>query len=166
MSTLGDKLVAVVQQRAPGVTRVQTLLESVEATAGGVYATLSQMVDKGRLVRVGPGVYAMPGSAHAPAASPSPPHPLPTSLATSSAALTPPARSAPEFGVIERGIPVPAPKRKGRPMADLAERMQPGDSVLLQTKHQAHSLCRVAKAMGIPLTSRCVEGGHRVWRTA
>lgn len=70
--------------------------------------------------------------------------------------------AAPQFGVIQRGIPVPAKRATGRYHA-LAQAMQPGDSVLMETKNQAHVLQATLQKRGAKTRRMQMDGGYRVW---
>ena len=66
---------------------------------------------------------------------------------------------------IERGIPVPQPLRAG--LADVAEKLEPGESVLVDDDRTAKSLYRAIVNKGRKAASRKVPGkGWRVWRLA
>ena len=70
-----------------------------------------------------------------------------------------------EFGVIERGVPIPDRRATGRYQA-LAEQMQPGDSVLFETANQAHVMQEAMRKLGHKTRRAKDDGGHRVWRVA
>lgn len=84
-----------------------------------------------------------------------------------------PAEPMPEL-VIEKGVPVPTdtPKGKRSPARIKLDAMEPGDSLLIPTRMHsasaAHVMVRAVRRAnpGREYTSRLVQGGVRVWRTA
>ena len=65
--------------------------------------------------------------------------------------------------VIERRVPMPTVRRRGR-WTRLLEKMEPGNSVLLNLKEEAKSLQINAHQHGFKMTTRMMEDGkYRVW---
>lgn len=77
---------------------------------------------------------------------------------------------------IEKGIPMPVVSRyqTRRGWAEIARRMEVGDSVLMTDLAEAKAPANVAKTrlanstrpLGYKFSARRVEGGYRVWRVA
>lgn len=69
--------------------------------------------------------------------------------------------------MIEKGIPIPPqPKHKGgKPRAEW-NFMDVGDSVLVLSVSRASNYLTAFRKLGRKGTTRKVEGGWRVWRTA
>lgn len=74
---------------------------------------------------------------------------------------------------IDKNIPVPEAARRGRPPKYPLAKMEVGDSFFLKTtgdpkkdQNRQSTLRTRARGMGILLSIRSGEGGHRVWRVA
>jgi hypothetical protein len=71
---------------------------------------------------------------------------------------------------IERGIPMP--KRRAAPRKYPFDKMKAGDSFFIETAADRSravvqaSVAATARARGVQITTRTVDGGIRVWRTA
>lgn len=68
---------------------------------------------------------------------------------------------------IEKDVPIPtrgAPRGPRTEATRLAEKMQPGDSVLVETEAIATSMTAFGRARGLKMTQRKTGEGWRVWR--
>jgi len=65
---------------------------------------------------------------------------------------------------IFHGVPIPGRKAFGR-WVSVAEKMAPGDSVLVHTRYESTALIRAIKDLGHKGISRKVEGGIMAWKT-
>ena len=63
--------------------------------------------------------------------------------------------------VIEKGIPLPPRQSKYR---EIAQQMEPGDSMLFQTEQEAYALRHWLTGHGMSAATRKMRDGWRVWR--
>ncbi len=60
---------------------------------------------------------------------------------------------------------IPIPDAKSQPnWADTIKKMEPGDSVLVETPKLAKGLAQALRNQGFQQVTRRVEGGYRVWK--